>query len=108
MTTSNDSSKTIAMIVYGLQAIAIFTGLPMFVAVILNYVKLDDVRGTWVESHFRWQIRTFWFALLWTVVGLITAIILVGYLVLLANAIWVIYRVIKGALDLADNKPMPV
>lgn len=108
MTTSNDSSKTIAMIVYGLQAIAIFTGLPMFVAVILNYVKLDDVRGTWVESHFRWQIRTFWFALLWTVVGLITAMILVGYLVLLANAIWVIYRVIKGALDLADNKPMPV
>ena len=108
MTTSNDSSKTIAMIVYGLQAIAIFTGLPMLVAVILNYIKLDDVRGTWVESHFRWQIRTFWFALLWTVVGLITAMILVGYLVLFANAIWVIYRVIKGALDLADNKPMPV
>lgn len=107
MSGSSDSAKTMATVVYVLQAIALFTGLPMFVAVILNYVKLDDVRGTWVESHFRWQIRTFWFSLLWLVVGLSTTWLLgVGFLVLFANFVWVLYRVIKGFVTLADKNPI--
>lgn len=78
----------------------------LIVAVIINYIKIDDVRGTWLESHFRWQIRTFWFGLLWAVVGAITFLLLVGYLVLVADAIWVIYRIVKGWLSLNDGKPM--
>lgn len=73
---------------------------------IVNYVKIDDVRGTWLESHFRWQIRTFWFGLLWAVIGVISFIILVGWFVLAANYIWMIYRVVKGWLNFNAAKPM--
>jgi uncharacterized membrane protein len=76
--------------------------------VIINYVKRDDVKGTWLESHFRWQIRTFWFVLLWSVIGFVTTVILVGYVILFVNAIWLIYRIAKGWLNLRDEKkPYP-
>ncbi|MDX1252137.1 MAG: hypothetical protein IDH49_07830 [Gammaproteobacteria bacterium] len=100
------TGKTLATVVYALQAASFAVGMTLVVAVIINYVKIDDVRGTWLESHFRWQIRTFWFGLLWAVVGAITFLILVGYLVLVADAIWVIYRIVKGWLNLNDGKPM--
>ena len=57
---------------YALQALAFFVGISAIVAIVLAYVKRDDARGTWLESHFRWQIRTFWFALLGGVIGGIT------------------------------------
>jgi len=98
--------KTITAVVYALQAAAYFTGLTALVGVIVNYVKLDDVRGTWLESHFRWQIRTFWFALLWFVLGALSWIVFVGMIVVGATAIWVIYRIVKGWLNLYDNRPM--
>jgi uncharacterized membrane protein len=85
---------------------AFLTGWPSIIAVILNYVKRGDVRGTWLESHFRWQIRTFWFGLLWGVLGAILLLVLVGYFVLLADAIWIIYRIVKGWLNLSENKPL--
>jgi uncharacterized membrane protein len=75
--------------------------------VVMNYVKKDEVAGTWLESHFRWQIRTFWFGLLWGVVGGLLAIVVVGFAVLFAAAVWIIYRIVKGWLNLNDNKPMP-
>lgn len=100
------TGKTLATVVYALQAASFAVGMTLVVAVIINYVKMDDVRGTWLESHFRWQIRTFWFGLLWAVVGAITFLLLVGYLVLMADAIWVIYRIVKGWLNLNDGKPM--
>src|SRR5262245_5626918 len=53
-------------------------GLPSIVAVIINYVKRPDARGTYVESHFRWQIRTFWFAVLWCVIGALLFVTVVG------------------------------
>lgn len=98
--------KTITAVVYALQAAAYFTGLTALVGVIVNYVKLDDVRGTWLESHFRWQIRTFWFALLWFVLGALSWIVFVGMIVVGATAIWVIYRIVKGWLNLYENRPM--
>ncbi|MCU7865984.1 MAG: hypothetical protein KZQ92_18630, partial [Candidatus Thiodiazotropha sp. (ex Lucinoma borealis)] len=76
------------------------------VAVIINYVKKDDVENTWLESHFRWQIRTFWYSLLWMAVGFLTTLIVVGYIVLFVNAVWLIYRIVKGWLRLADEKEM--
>jgi uncharacterized membrane protein len=104
--TREERLKTIATIVYALQAGFFLLGVSALVALILNYVKLDDVRGTWLESHFRWQIRTFWFALLWYALAGLTWIVFVGMLVAFANTLWIIYRIIKGWLDLSENQPM--
>ena len=99
------SGRDLATLVYLIQAISLFTAVPFFVGVLINYVKRGDVRGTLVESHFRWQIRTFWFWLLWTVIGSATAWILIGFVFLGIAWIWAIYRVIRGWLTLADNRP---
>ena len=100
------AAKTLATIIYALQAVSLVTGLPLFVAVIINYVKRDDVKGTWLESHFRWQIRTFWFSLLWSIIGAITFVAVIGYFILFADMLWLIYRIAKGWLSLADGKTM--
>jgi uncharacterized membrane protein len=101
-----NSLKTVATVVYALQAVGFFIGITWIVAIVMDYVKKDEAKGTWLESHFRWQIRTFWFGLLWGVLGAILLLVLVGWFVLLADAIWIIYRIVKGWLNLAENKPM--
>jgi len=91
-------------------------GWPSIIAVIVNYVKRGDVRGTWLETHFRWQIRTFWFALLWAVfVGLVSlplAVIVVGIGTWIAGlfllGVWAIYRIARGWMRLNDHQPMPM
>jgi len=91
-------------------------GWPSIIAVIINYVKRSDVRGTWLESHFSWQIRTFWFALLWAVfVGLVSlplSVILVGIGTWIAGlfllGVWAIYRIARGWMRLNDHQPMPM
>jgi uncharacterized membrane protein len=105
-TTVQDSSKTLTLIVYILQAAAFLNGLTFLVAVILNYVKQEDVAGTWLASHFRWQIRTFWFSLLWFFVGIVTFFMVIGYFILMATAIWIIYRIVKGIVRLQEGKEM--
>ena len=120
------SVVTVAHIVYALHAFAIVAGLvgtatvvgsfigsvPSIVAVILNYVKRGDARGTWMESHYRWQIRTFWFALLWFLVGWLLILTVVGAVigvpVLIALTIWLVYRIARGWLRLNDRRPMYV
>jgi uncharacterized membrane protein len=100
------SLKNITTAVYALQAASFLLGITYFVAIIINYVKRDDSRGTWLESHFRWQIRTFWFSLPWFALGGITFLLIIGYFILFATGLWVIYRIIKGWLNLNDGKPM--
>jgi len=100
------SLKSLTQAVYILYALSYFTGVTAIVGIIINNVKKDEVAGTWLESHFRWQIRTFWFGLLWVVIGVLTAFILVGFAILFANFCWIIYRIVKGWLNLNDNKPM--
>lgn len=102
----SNSARSITMVIYALQAASFFVGLTFLVAVVVNYIKRDDVRGTWLESHFRWQIRTFWYCLLWGLVGALLSAVVIGFFILVANAIWVIYRIAKGWINLADNKPM--
>ena len=102
------AQKTLAIVIYALYAASFVIGLSAIVAIVMNYVKQDEVRGTFLESHFRWQIRSFWFALLWTAVGLVTTFIMIGWLVLGVTAVWFIYRLVKGFLNLNDNKPMYV
>ena len=96
-----DSLKTIALAVYVLQALSFFWG----ITAIIDYVKLDDARGTWVENHLRWQIRTFWWALFWSVIGMLLIFAFgLGFLVLAIVYFWTIYRVIKGWLKLTERK----
>ncbi len=102
------SLKNLAQVVYALYALSYFGGLPAIVGIVINYIKLEEVAGTWLESHFRWQIRTFWYGLLWAVIGIATSLILVGFAILFANFVWIIYRIVKGWLNLNDGKPMPV
>jgi uncharacterized membrane protein len=119
------SALAVAHIVYALHAVAIVLGitgaptvvgsfvgsLPSIVAVILNYAKRGDARGTWLASHYRWQIRTFWFAFLWLLVAVVLILTLVGvpigFAVLAAVTVWLIYRIARGWLNLTDKQPMP-
>lgn len=105
-TTDLQSHKTLATVVYALQAASFVLGITSIVAVIINYVKLDDVRGSWIETHFRWQIRTFWYSLLWSIVGGLTVYVLIGWIVLAAVFVWMIYRIAKGWLYLNDGRAM--
>ena len=103
---SEQSLKNLTAIVYGLQLASFLVGFTIIAAIIVNYVKRRDVEGTWLESHFRWQIRTFWYSLLWLGVGLATAIVLIGFFVLMASAVWLLYRAIKGWIALEERRPM--
>ncbi len=103
-----ESARKTTQLVYILQAIGFFAGVTFIAAVIVNYIKKDDVKGTWLESHFRWQIRTFWFSAMWATLGLILMIVIVGYFVFVANLIWTLYRVIKGLIRLNDKREMYV
>jgi uncharacterized membrane protein len=98
--------RDLALLVYVLQALGFVIGVTWIVAIIIDYVKLDDVRSTWIESHFKWQIKTFWFGLLGVIIGVVTALIVIGWLILAATSIWVIYRIVKGWLALNDGKPL--
>ncbi len=100
------SLKTITTVVYVLQAISFFIGITFIVGVIVNYIKKSTVEGTWLESHFRWQIRTFWFSLLWSIIGFVLVFVLIGYVVLAADALWVIYRIARGWINMSAGKAM--
>lgn len=94
-------------IVYGLYAASLVFGIPSVLGVLLAYLKREDVEGSYLETHVRWQIRTFWIWLLLFIVGAATALLLVGLLIMAIAQIWFLYRVIRGWLLLADERPMP-
>jgi uncharacterized membrane protein len=91
---------------------AFLTGWPSIIAVILNYIKRSEARGTWLESHFRWQIRTFWYGLLWISLCILFIIatlglgIIIAWLPMAVIAIWFVYRIARGWLALREKKPM--
>ncbi len=91
---------------------AVLTGWPSIIAVILNYVKRSEARGTWLETHFRWQIRTFWFGLLWVslcglfIVATLGIGLLIAWLPLTFVGLWFVYRIVRGWLRLIDRRPM--
>jgi uncharacterized membrane protein len=120
------SAITVANVVYALHAFAIVVGIlgsatvigsfvgsvPSIVAVVLNYIKRGDARDTWLESHYRWQIRTFWYALLWVVLAGLAAVTVIGIPVAIAIGaaltLWLIYRIARGWMRLRDQFPMPI
>jgi uncharacterized membrane protein len=113
-------------VIYGLHAFSLVTGIlgvatvvgafltgwPSIIAVILNYVKRSEVQGSWLESHFRWQIRTFWYGLLWVSLCVLFVIatfgigILIAWLPLGIVSIWFIYRVARGWIAVNSRRPM--
>ena len=117
---------TLTHVIYGLHAFSLLTGIigaatvvgafligwPSLIAVILNYAKRSEARGIWLESHFRWQIRTFWFGLLWVTLCMLFVVatlgigLLIAWLPLGAVGLWFIYRVARGWLRLIDRQPM--
>ena len=99
--------KNLAFLVYILQGFGFVTGgLAWIAGLMVNYIKIESVRGTWVESHFRWQLNTFWYGLLWWVIGFISWLLLLGWLVWGILTLWGIYRVVRGALLLNDGRPI--
>ena len=99
--------RRLTHILYALYAIYWLTfGCTALIAIIINYVKLDDVRGTLYESHFRWQIRTFWWSVLWGAIGGVLVFVMIGFAILWVLGIWMLYRIVKGWLYLNDGKPM--
>lgn len=121
-----EGARTWAHIMYGLHAFSALSGVlssativgaflfgwPSIIAVILNYIKRGEVRDTWLGSHYRWQLRTFWFALFWVLLAGLMALTIIGipaaFLVILVAGVWVLYRVIRGWMALVDRKPLPV
>ena len=121
-----ESLITVTHVIYGLHAFSLVTGIitaatvvgafltgwPSIIAVILNYVKRSQARGTWLESHFRWQIRTFWFGLLWVALCVLLVVatlgigLIIAWLPLGVVGLWFIYRVGSGWLRLIDRRPM--
>jgi len=87
---------------------AFITGWPSLLAVIINYVTRRRVTGSWLESHWRWQLRTFWFAVLWALAAAMLFITLIGipfaWLLIVGTGLWVLYRVVRGWLVLLDRK----
>lgn len=102
----NSNVKKYTYAIYILQALSFVLLVTAVIGIILNYIKDEDVKGTWLESHFEWQKNTFWYGLLWTVLGALTIFILVGYAVLGFVAIWLIYRIAKGWIYLVDGKEL--
>ena len=99
--------RTVALAVYALQALSFFWGLPAVVAIVINYIKREDARGTVYESHFDWQIRTFWWGLIWTLVGIALIFAFgLGLIVLGVAYVWLIYRIVNGFLKLTESKPV--
>lgn len=103
---NENAAKKLATLVYVLQAASFVLPLTLIAAVIINYVKRDAVSGTLAQSHFEWQIRTFWVVLAMTVLAIITSVVFIGVIVLVAVAVWAIYRIVKGWLNLNDDRPM--
>ena len=106
MSDKNDSLKKITNVVYGLQAASFIFLVTIIPAVIINYVKRDDVDNDLIASHFRWQIRTFWFFILWATIGGLLSFVFFGIGIVAAAFIWLLYRIIKGWLRLTEDKEM--
>ncbi len=124
--TPRHSLVTLTHVLYAMHAFSALMGLltpafivtsflagwPSIIAIIINFIKRDDVRGTWLESHFSWQMRTFWFALLWVVVMGLLIVTLIGIPIAMAVGIgvgiWVLYRIGRGWLAMMERKPIRI
>ncbi|MDF1793345.1 MAG: hypothetical protein P1U88_15635 [Thalassobaculaceae bacterium] len=101
-----ENDRLATHVVYALYGASLIFQIPSMFGVILAYLKRGDVEGTYLETHIRWQIRTFWIWLLLTVIGWAGVILLFGWLVLAFAQLWLIYRIVKGWLKLSNDEPI--
>lgn len=101
-----NSLKTMTQVVYGCYLASLLIGITSIVGIIIAYIKQGEAQGTPYASHFQWQIRTFWFTLLFSIIGVVLSIVGIGFLILLAVLVWFIYRSIKGLLRANEGLPI--
>jgi uncharacterized membrane protein len=124
--TNLDGSRAWCHVMYALHAVSAVSGIltsativgafvfgwPSIIAVIINMVTRSGVRGTWLDSHWRWQLRTFWYAVLWGLLAGLLAITVIGLVIavpaIVIAGLWVLYRVIRGWMALLDRRPLPM
>ena len=104
LSTKDDAAKTNALIAYGLMVVGMFTGLFWIVGAIWAMVKKGDAQGTIFEDHYSNIIKTFWWGLCLSILGVILAFVVVGYFIVLAVWIWSIYKIVKGLAKITSNK----
>lgn len=121
-----DGPRAWAHVMYGLHAVSALSGIltsatvvgafvfgwPSIIAIVINYLTREQVRGTWLETHWRWQLRSFWFAALWLLIAGLLFVTLIGIpaaiLAIIGTGVWVLYRVIRGWMALLDRRAMPL
>jgi uncharacterized membrane protein len=108
-------AAVVALLAHGFPPVAPLGGIIGIVAIILAHVKRGDATGTWLASHYRWLIRTFWFSVLWGIIGAVIFVVLlivligpiIAFIIWFATAIWVLYRLIRGYVLFKDSQPVP-
>lgn len=103
---ASDNRTVLAHTVYALYAAGFFGYVTAIIGVLVAWAMSESCRGTWLESHVRWQIRTFWYAVLLNVIGWITVWILIGWIILLLTQAWYVWRIAKGWVRLANDEPI--
>jgi uncharacterized membrane protein len=104
--TSVESDRTLVLVSYVLHLVGSIAGVTSIVGLIINYVKrsrYDDL----FDSHHAWMISSFWWALLWVVIGCITVLILIGWVILFVAWVWYVYRHVRGLIAFLNGEPMP-
>ena len=104
--TDTAAYKQYNLISYILHLLGFFLGITPLIAIIMNYIKRDERRGTWLESHVDWQIKTFWFSLLGYILGGLLTVILIGFVIIFLVFVWHVYRLVKGLIALNENNPI--
>jgi uncharacterized membrane protein len=104
--TSVESDRMFALVAYGLHLFGAIAAIPSIVGLIINYVKRDHYDELF-DSHHAWMIRSFWWSILWCVVGFVTLVIGVGFVILFVAWLWYIYRHVRGLIALINGEPMP-
>jgi uncharacterized membrane protein len=100
------SERTVVLIAYVLHLVGATVGLTSIVGLIVNYVRLNQY-GDPLASHHRWMIRSFWWALLWFAIGIVTSFLLIGFGICFLAWVWYVYRHVRGMIALVNGAPMP-
>ena len=103
---SVESDRTLVLAAYVLHLVGAIAGIPSLIGLVLNYLKRNDC-GELLASHHRWMIRSFWWALLWVVVGAVLTLVVVGWVILGLAWLWYLYRHIRGLIALVNGAPLP-
>ena len=100
-----EPGKTNVQVIYILYLAGFVIGITPLIGVVLAYVNRGR-SAAWIETHYTWAIRTFWIGLLYALISFILAFILVGFLLMLATAVWFILRCTFGLQALTRDEPM--